>query len=660
MRQSILATRSLIARCVALCIVLCIVTAALTAAIDVAAAAHRRCLLGRFGVNKSRCVAPFRRRCRPSCASPIAGRRPPANTTVDAKSAEPSRYLALEYNDILQPMVNAIAILPDGVLAFGTDHGLVFWNQGELKPLTGPFYDPLVPRSNRTGMTPGNSALPSNRIQDLLVAADGRLWIGTAFGLAVYANGEIENVTARLPSTGDKSEQVFQWNGNQGHMVRGPLLHQSVTSLFSCPDGRILIGTHNAGVIFYDPATDDFQLAYRQPDGNQWVSRVAEAPDGTLWIAVRGLGVLNCRHGRVALEPFPPQAGDPADVRSLCLGVDGTLWIATIKGLLARQPDGSAEWFREADGLPGDFVSRVWTQPNGDVWVYGDEGMAVRRNGKWQYPEFKSGEPVMMPPWGSWPSDDNWLITYTGVYRNPAVTWWPTSARERNLEKYKAATENSYPQIVPNGVIAVDADGQAWLGLRKSLLRYDGRTWTDLTPELGKKRDISFVRADSRGRIWVGTSGNGLVRFDGARSESFFNNPDHSMSVIYSFAEAADGTVYIGSQFGLYAFKDGEPKNITNRYQVITIVIDGLNRAWFTDPNTGLLLYDGGEVRELARDPQLAGWHVGDLALVRPNAVRITAYSLQPTGDRQAVFECDGKTVMRVTGEPAAKGSPQN
>jgi sugar lactone lactonase YvrE len=573
-----------------------------------------------------------------------------------ASSPPPSRSLELPYGGELQFGVNAIARLPDGETAFGTERGLVLWDGKSFRAFTGPYFDPLLYRSgNARGNVPGNSGLPSNRVQDLLVAGDGRLWIATMGGLAWFKDGKIENITARLPSTGDESEQVWERTGNQGRMTRGPHLGHDVMRLFQRSNGQIVVGTRNAGVFLYDPPIDQFQLVHRAPEGNQWVTAFAEERDGSLWIAVRGLGLLRYVDGKIHPLPLPPAAGKPEDVWTLALGTDGTLWIGTTHGLVARQPDGRSQVFTAADGLTDDFVGKLWVDRDGNLWVVGSEGVAVRRQGKWFYPEFAGGEPHFTQCFTKLPDGDLWIAATTGLLREPPITWHSTSGPQRELAKYKAAVEANHPSLAGHPLVAKDDQGCVWIGLRKTLVRYDGQKWTDLTSILGEKREISFVRADSLGRVWVGTSGNGLFRITGEQTENFFNLEGRATSVIYSMAEAKDGTVYIGAQFGFYAFRGAaDPETISTRYQVHPLVVDGRGRAWGADVNTGLLLYDGEDVRELSKDPELQGWHVYDLQPFGADAVRAAAYSQSTTGPRYAVFQCDGKTVTReASGGPA-------
>lgn len=567
--------------------------------------------------------------------------------------------MALPYGERLSPWVNSVANLPDGTIAFGTSHGLSFWDGKNLELFTGPHFEPIVAGGGRFGGqdVPGNSPLPSDDVQDLLVARDGKLWIATNRGLAWYQHDKFEDVTRRLPTTGDVRDQVWSRQGNQGHLVRGPALGQDIWKLFQRRDGRIIVGTRNAGVILYDPVQDVFTLVHSAPQMNQWVTSIAEDPAGTVWIAVRGLGVLRYANDRVERLPFPAAWGPAADVRAIGIGPGGDVWIGTVHGLFIRSPDGRTREIPVRD-LPDPFVLKLAVDRAGHVWASTAEGVAVYRQGAWAYPEFAGGERSGYDLIAPLPDGDLWVGVEDGLVRDPHILWHKTPGVVRDLEKAQAKIAREYPRVVEDNLTSVDPEKRVWLGYRQSLWRFDGHRWTDLTAKINRPvGSVAFVKRDPRGRIWVGTPGKGVYRFQGDRVDAFFNEENNAISVIYCMAAAKDGAVYIGTQHGMYGFQGDEPATISSRYQVQNLLVDGNGRVWGSDYNFGLLLYAGKELQELSLDSELAGWHVLSISLVNPDTVLVEAQSYDAEGTHKATFACDGKTVKRVSG---GKGTHNN
>ncbi len=529
--------------------------------------------------------------------------------------------------------IKAVVQLSPQVTAFGTDRGLTLWDGKTFTLFTGPVFNPLATdRRHRHGATvPGNSQLSLNN--DLLVADDGKLWVGTEGGLAWYQNGSIENVTPRMPTVASF--------GPAGHEIQ---------QLFRRANGQIILGTRFAGVVVYDPANDTFNLVHHTSNYNQWVSAIAEDREGTLWIAVRELGVIRYAGDEFKPLPFPAEWGAAAGVRTLCVGSDGELWIGTTHGLVARQSDGRSRLFSARDGLPADLVDKIWADRDGNIWVSGYPETAVYRR-QMDLSGIRPGEPFFVE---MLTGGDLWIATRKGIVRNSSIVWHAQSGMARWWAMAKKEIESQYPRVDADDAIAVDGQ-RRWVGDGDALTQLR-RAWLDR--HNGKHQSSGF-HLFYQGRFQrprLGQYiGQGLYRFDGDRADSFFNFAGKPTSVIYSMAEAKSGTVYIGAQFGFYAFEGDEPKTISTRYQVGDLVVDGLGRVWGSDVNSGLLFYDGEKVRELSTDPQLSGWRARRISLIRPDTVRVDAVVYTSTGRRRASFECDGNSIKIVAGEPLNK-----
>lgn len=114
-----------------------------------------------------------------------------------------------------------------------------------------------------------NSHLGCDWINDLLIDTDGRLWVGTAYGLSVLEKGEkvFKNYFA-----GGEDEHVFF--GNQ------------ILSLFLDSRGRVWLGT-NFGLYYHEPQTDGFVRRGARFE-NQYISSIEEDLNGQLWISTHG------------------------------------------------------------------------------------------------------------------------------------------------------------------------------------------------------------------------------------------------------------------------------------------------------------------------------------------------------------------------------------
>ena len=83
-------------------------------------------------------------------------------------------------------------------------------------------------------------------------------------------------------------------------------------------------------------------------------------------------------------------------------------------------------------------------------------------------------------------------------------------------------------------------------------------------------------------------------------------------------------------------------------YQVSPLVVDHAGKVWFGDPNTGLLIYDRGQTTVVSHNTELEGYYITDLTVMPEGVVRVEAVRPSAEGLAVAVFDCDGKRVMRV------------
>lgn len=145
---------------------------------------------------------------------------------------------------------------------------------------------------------------------------------------------------------------------------------------------------------------------------------VLARPDGALWLTshTEGIALYDPASGRV-LERVT--AGDLPVNGLVTLDADpsGTLWLATVDGLLERRPDGTSAIHTSADGLPDDMINWVTHDPvDGTMWVGTNRGVAARIDGKWRLYDHRRGLPAAetIGRGVHWEGDSLWIGTTRG------------------------------------------------------------------------------------------------------------------------------------------------------------------------------------------------------------------------------------------------------
>ena len=107
--------------------------------------------------------------------------------------------------------------------------------------------------------------------------------------------------------------------------------------------------------------------------------------------------------------------------------------------------------------------------------------------------------------------------------------------------------------------LAIGAQGDIWIGTLGGLAKFDGFDWTVYNTDNSKlpSNSIHDLAIDSRGGIWIGTS-NGLAKFDGVDWEVYrtYNSglPD---DIIWALVTDAQGNTWIGTGGGLAVYRKG-------------------------------------------------------------------------------------------------------
>ncbi|HEY4365656.1 MAG TPA: two-component regulator propeller domain-containing protein [Steroidobacteraceae bacterium] len=109
-----------------------------------------------------------------------------------------------------------------------------------------------------------------------------------------------------------------------------------------------------------------------------------------------------------------------------------------------------------------------------------------------------------------------------------------------------------------NSSLAIEQtpDGYFWVGTQEGLARFDGVRFTVFdrrnTPAITNSM-ITALRADSHGRLWVGTSA-GLVVLEHGTFRRFVSDARLSATFIYAITEGRSGNLWFATEAGLYRF----------------------------------------------------------------------------------------------------------
>jgi ligand-binding sensor domain-containing protein len=247
------------------------------------------------------------------------------------------------------------------------------------------------------------------------------------------------------------------------------------------------------------------------------------------------------------------------------------VWAATSGGLARYGADGSTRSFSAADGLPFNATTAIYADPDGWLYLGGNDGVARLR-----------------------PAGDG--LGEVSFY-----------SREQGVD------------IGQVFAFMTDSDGSVWLGGDDGLRRFDGQKWAAPAlplddPAVGEIRAVYTMLRDTSGTLWIGVEG-GILRWDGQAWTRFGEEQGLGQGLILRMLQAKDGTIWAaGGGLGLLRFDTGQ-----GSWQKVAVSHDGEDvrsinqladgRLWVTnDAGIFQLAADGTSWEAITPPPDYPGW----------------------------------------------------
>lgn len=255
-------------------------------------------------------------------------------------------------------------------------------------------------------------------------------------------------------------------------------------------------------------------------------------------------------------------------IRAIFQDSKGNYWIGSHNEGVSFYNGKSFEYFTTNEGLSDNQIRSIQEDKNGKIWIGTSKGASVYDKGTLTNYSTKTNEPKY--EWHK-PIGDLWFYAgeedginrFDGQHMNYLI--FPKPKNEN--------PDNSY------GVtgISKDKDGNVWIATYAALFNYDGKTVTIFDHKTLKLKDnellhIRSVLADSKGRIWIGNNGIGVLLMEGNSIINFSekNNLIHPKST-----------------------RRGDKSQPGTLEHVFAIEEDSEGNIWFGDRDTGAWKYDG-------------------------------------------------------------------
>ena len=367
----------------------------------------------------------------------------------------------------------------------------------------------------------GAGKLSSNTISSLQMEGRHQLWIGTEGGginILNLVSGELSYLSP----------------GREG----ASLSSESASAIYTDKESRKWIGTLKGGINIIDPVQRRFRSFAHDPLnanslGYNFVSSFYEDDKQQLWIGTDGGGMSIWNRAQNSFTNFKhvPGVSNPLTnnlVTSITRDHTGMFWIATFGGGIVKYncATGAYEHYACLNPLTGEDNKNVWL-------VYQDRGREL---------------------------------------------WATTFARGRMYHFNRAQNRfemfgNDLTDLIS---LHEDAAGNFWGGNSFSLIKIDRQLRRHKVYDISKP--VRAIFEDSRGKLWLGTEGGGLILFDratGAITARYSDADGLCNNAVLNILEDGQGKLWLSTFNGLSEF-DVATKTFKNYYQA-----DGLQSNQF-------------------------------------------------------------------------------
>jgi len=417
-----------------------------------------------------------------------------------------------------------------------------------------------------------DQGLPQNIIRAIHQTADGYLWLATLDGLVRF-DGVRFTVFNKGNSPGI--------NGNR------------FISLYEDREGDLWFGTENSGVTRYRRGSF---TTYTTEHGllHNFVRGVTGDEAGHLWV-LSADWIMQWQEASGRFIDVTPE--------QLKIGYHNNFWDerggfwGVDQAGLHRLVNGRWITYTRQDGLPSLNINGLAEDPNGTVWVGTFDGLLARIIDGKVANVFRASEALPDPRTGVIPDPEMRI-----AYRDRRGETW-TMGVGQGLIRSLTLPVSGRPEKVSFFPFCEDREGNLWLGTNgQGLYRVREQAITVYSKPHGlADRNVYVIHEDRAGAVWIGAWPGGLSRFKDGKFTNYTTRDGLASGLVTALHEDRAGRLWVsahGADGGLRVFRDGRftavsDQIIPDRTEVAAIHEDSRGTFWF-GTSRGLIGYAGG------------------------------------------------------------------
>ena len=351
-----------------------------------------------------------------------------------------------------------------------------------------------------------------DRINDIYVDRNNRLWLGTIWNGLVNVNTKDNSFTSIV----------------NDHRIQNSLPENHITKMFMDQQGFMWLGTEGSGAVYFQPDYNLFNIFFPEPvkhiRPHVWCRAIAEDKEGNLWMGTGTGLVRQSPDGKRSILFSRDEQADKKiihnnSIRSLFTDDNDNTWIGTAAGVnLYEKATGKMRAFGRDDSLPNAFYWDIRQDSRKTLWFASSWGIFYKKPDAYKFYSLHQ-HPVLKPYAGYGARcmlEDKRGNLWFGL-NGRGLLMYDTTRKEANYWKALGTSDNPLGTIISS--IAEDQKGILWFSSYYGLASYDYNTGKFTTyTDVGamESLQISGLKVDKEDRLWLATA-RGLLMLDKER-----------------------------------------------------------------------------------------------------------------------------------------------
>mgnify|MGYP001088499549 CR=1 FL=1 len=331
----------------------------------------------------------------------------------------------------------------------------------------------------------------------------------------------------------------------------------SIADIEQLNSGHLILAT-NLGLKLFDPDTGEWQTLV---ESNTFFTSVLIDSEGNIWAGTSGSGLFHIDGGSMTNESIEESMTDSiklqqfsneeglADsiVNDIKQFSDGSIWVATTNGISI---------FPKATQF--DMIDHSTVNQKNDNQTSMIQSLFQNKDGFVFYGTLSTGFFVIDPNSVLFSRIlvDNKNVTYAVALENERSMWVAGEDGLFNVDEHQQIVgpiKHSSEKMQNDGnkvtsLIYSAKSRSLWAGSRKGLSKLNPNT-RELESVAYDNFFIYTINEDEFGNLWLGTRGNGLIKYDPVNNQSLAR---WDMPLVLRTVEASDKKIWVASIDGLY------------------------------------------------------------------------------------------------------------